>query len=76
MGGLLFVWLTADENAVRERLEARQRQGHLLKEPFGMYLAMKKSLNPCDEADIQFENSEPLDASYRRLTELIRTRPH
>ena len=74
MGGLLFVWLTADENAVRERLAARQRQGHLLKEPFGMYLAMKKSLNPCDEADIHFENNEPLDVSCRKLTELIRAR--
>lgn len=33
MGQLLVVWLTADENAVRERLAARQRQGHLLKGP-------------------------------------------
>ena len=74
MGGLLFVWLTADENLVRERLAARQRQGHLLKEPFGMYLAMKMSLNPCDEADIHFENNEPLDVSCAKLTGLVRAR--
>jgi gluconate kinase len=74
MGGLLFVWLTVDENVVRDRLAARQRQGHLLKEPFGMYLAMKKSLNLPEEADIQFENNEPLDVSCEKLTELVRNR--
>lgn len=35
---------------------------------------MKMSLNPCEEADIQFDNNEPLDVSCGRLTGLIRGR--
>ena len=72
LGVCLVVWVKADEELIIERLTARQREGHLLKEPVGMYLAMKMALNAFDDADIQFENNEPLDMAAEKLTKLIK----
>jgi hypothetical protein len=74
LGGCMVVWVTVDEKLIKERLAARLREGYLLKEPLGMYLAMKKDLDDFDDADIHFENNEPLDISADKLTKLIKHR--
>jgi ribose 1,5-bisphosphokinase PhnN len=70
----MVIWVRADEEIIKERLAARRREGHLLKEPLGMYLAMKKDLREYYEADIEFENNEPLDIATEKLTRLVKER--
>ena len=70
----MVVWVRADGEIIKERLTVTQREGHLLKEPPGMYLAMKKDLRACYEADIEFKNSEPPDVAAEKLTRLVKER--
>jgi len=71
-GGYAVVWVQTDEETIKERLGAKERTDHVLGDPYGMYLSMKKVFEPFDKADIVFENAGSLDEAADRLTILIR----
>ncbi|OPX94316.1 MAG: dephospho-CoA kinase [Syntrophorhabdus sp. PtaU1.Bin002] len=71
-GGYMVVWVQADEKTIKERLGTKERTDHVLGDPYGMYLSMKKIFEPLDKADIVFENTGSLDEAADRLATLIR----
>ncbi len=74
-GGYIVVWVKADESVIRERLTKDKREGHILKDSFGMYLSLKKIFEDINEADVIVENngsiSESLDVLVKLVTEKI-----
>jgi predicted kinase len=70
-GGYVVVWIQADEETIKERLMNSQRVDHVLGDPYGMHLSMKKVFDDLDEADIVFENNEPLDQAAESLGQII-----
>ncbi len=71
-GGYIIIWVKTDEEIIRERLTSDERTEHILGDPFGMYLSLKKEFEEFDHVDIVFENSQTLDVAAERLTGLIR----
>ncbi len=71
-GGYMVVWIEADEETIKERLRGKERIDHVLGDPYGMYLSMKKVSEPLDNADIIFKNTGGLDEAAERLATLIR----
>ncbi|MEK7158392.1 MAG: AAA family ATPase [Patescibacteria group bacterium] len=69
-----IVWVKADEAAIKERLTKDQREGHMLINPFEMYLSFKKEFEDFENADIVFENNAPFIESVAQLTELVRAK--
>jgi gluconate kinase len=68
---ILLVWVKAGENVIKERLHRDKREGHILKDSFGMYLSLKKEFDQLDEADIIFENKFEFDESLNKLRKLL-----
>ncbi|OPY81122.1 MAG: dephospho-CoA kinase [Syntrophorhabdus sp. PtaU1.Bin153] len=71
-GGYMVVWVQADEETIKERLSSKERTNHVLGDPYGMYLSMRKVSEPLDDADIVFKNTGGLDEATERLAGLIR----
>lgn len=71
-GGYIIVWVKSDEAIIKRRLESNQREGHILKNPFGMYLSLKQQYQDFDNADIVFENNGTLEEAANQLTELVK----
>lgn len=70
-GAYLIVWVKADEKKIKERLTSAPREGHLLKDAFGMYLSLKKQFEEFNNIDIVFENNTPLAQSVDSLAMLV-----
>jgi adenylylsulfate kinase-like enzyme len=70
-GGYIQIWIKSDEAVVRERL-SKGREGHMLKEPFTLYLALKKSYEDFENPDIVFENNGPFEESVHELIKLVK----
>jgi dephospho-CoA kinase len=70
-GDYLIVWIKADEGIIKERLEKDKREGHILKDSFGMYLSLKKQFEDFDDADVVFNNSFKLDDSVKQLGDIL-----
>ncbi len=73
-GDYLMIWIQVDESIVKERLEASPRQGHLLKNPFGMYLSIKKEFEDVEPSDIVFENNGDFNSSLLKLLEIVKAK--
>ncbi|HBA55605.1 AAA family ATPase [Syntrophorhabdus aromaticivorans] len=71
-GGYMVVWVQADEETIKKRLSNKERTDHVLGDPYGMHLSMRKVFDPLDKADIVFKNTGSLDEAADRLTALIR----
>jgi gluconate kinase len=71
-GGYIVVWIQASEETIRERLMNSQREDHVLGDPYGMHLSMKKVFDDLDEADIIFENDGPLEEATNDLLEQLK----
>lgn len=70
----LIVWVKADEDIIRQRLETKARDGHILKNAFGMYLSLKKEFEEFEEPDLVFENNHELDVSIIEFTKRVKER--
>lgn len=70
-GGYIVVWIQASEETIKERLMSGQRVDHVLGDPYGMHLSMKKVFDELDEADIVFENNGFLDEAAKKLENMI-----
>lgn len=73
-GGYILVWVTANEDTVRNRLLKGPREGHILNNPMGMYRGIKKQFEPFTEPHIKFENSLPLAESGEQLYKILKER--
>lgn len=73
-GGYIVVWIQANETTIKERLMSSQRVDHVLGDPYGMHLSMKKVFDDLDEADIVFENNGSLDEAAESLEQMIKTK--
>jgi len=73
-GGYIVVWIQASEETIRERLLSDARVDHVLGDPYGMHLSMKKVFDALDEADIIFENNGSLDEAAHLLCNLLQQR--
>lgn len=73
-GGYIVVWIQASEATIKERLMNSQRVDHILGDPYGMYLSMKKLFDDLDEADIVFENNGSIDDAAEVLGRMIAAR--
>jgi len=73
-GKYIIVWVKADEETIKERLTQNQREGHILKDPFGMYLSFKKHFEDFESVDIIFENNAPLAKSAEQLEKLVQAK--
>jgi dephospho-CoA kinase len=71
-GGYIVVWIQASEETIKERLMNSQRVDHVLGDPYGMHLSMKKVFDDLDEADIIFENNGLLEEASRVLFDLLK----
>jgi gluconate kinase len=72
----IIVWIKADEEKIKQRLTSTQREGHILKDAFGMYLSLKKQFEDFDNVDIVFENNAPLAQSVDALASLVKEKIH
>jgi len=70
-GGYIVIWIRTDEKIIKERLLNKQREGHMLKNPFEMYLALKKEFEDLNDADIIFNNNNPLDVSVPEFIRVV-----
>lgn len=70
-GDYIIIWVRADEEVIKKRLESKPREGHILKDAFGMYLSLKKEFEEFENPDIVFENNESIEDSVNHLTEKV-----
>ena len=70
-GGYMLVWVTCNEDILKERLEKNQRPGHMLKDPFAYYLSLKKQFDDFENPDIIIENNSDLNSSLETLASFI-----
>ncbi len=70
-GKYIIVLVKADESIVKDRLTKDQREGHLLKDSFGMYLSLKKQFEDFENVDIVFENNTSVTESIEKLAKLV-----
>ncbi len=73
-GEYIVVWVRADEVIIKERLNSVPRDGHILKDAFGMYMSFKKEFEEFESPDIVFYNNGILEDSANQLTELVRAK--
>lgn len=73
-GEYIVVWIQANEETIKKRLMNSQRVDHVLGDPYGMYLSMKKVFDNLDEADIVFDNNGSLDDAAEILGRMIETK--
>ena|SRR3989338_8970869 len=71
-GSYIIVLIKANEKNIKKRLEKNKRIGHLLKNPFNMYLSFKNKFEAFDKVDIIFENNKNLGESTKKLSKLIK----
>jgi gluconate kinase len=71
-GAYMIIWIKTDESIIKERLEAKVREGHIIKDAFGMYLSLKKEFEDFESPDIVFENNGSYDESAKSLIELVK----
>lgn len=71
-GRYIVVWVKVDEEIIKKRLTATERKGHILKDPFGMYLSLKKQFEDFDNVDIVFENNSSIEKSVEGLSKIIK----
>jgi gluconate kinase len=71
-GDYLIVWVKVDEGIIKERLENDKREGHLLKDSFGMYLSLKKQFDDFDNADVVFNNDFEIDEGIEKLEKILK----
>lgn len=71
-GRYMIIWIKANEETIEDRLTKNQREGHILKDPFAMYLVFKNQFEDFENADIFFENSAPLAESVEKLARLVK----
>lgn len=67
----IVVWIKADEMIIKDRLSKKQREGHLLKDSFGMYLSLKKQFEGFEKIDVNFENNASFTESVEQLVKLV-----
>lgn len=68
----MIVWVKVDEGIIKERLENDKREGHLLKDSFGMYLSLKKQFDDFDNADVVFNNDFEIDEGIEKLEKILK----
>ena len=71
-GGHLIIWVKVDEDKIKKRLESKERKGHVLKDPFGMYLSFKKQFEDFDHVDIEITNNGTLEETVSDLAERVK----
>jgi len=70
-GGYVIVWVTADEGVIRKRLEKKERKGHILSDPFKMYLSFAKEFEGFDESHVVCNNTGSVAEATESLMSLI-----
>jgi gluconate kinase len=70
-GKYIIAWIKAGETIIKDRLTKNQREGHILKDAFGMYLSFKKQFEGFENVDITFENNASLAESAEQLAKLV-----
>ncbi len=73
-GKYIIVWVKVDEEIIKKRLTTNERKGHILKDPFGMYLSFKKQFEDFDNVDIVFENNSSIEKSVESLSKMIKNK--
>lgn len=70
----IIVWVKCNEITIKDRLANNLREGHILKDPFGMYFSLKKQFENFEKVDIIFENDAPLAESAEHLVKLVQAK--
>jgi gluconate kinase len=70
-GGYVIVWVRADEAVIRKRLKKKERKGHILSDPFKMYLSFAKEFESFDESHIVCNNTGSIEEATESLLSLI-----
>jgi len=70
-GEYIVVWIQASEATIKERLMSSHRVDHVLGDPYGMHLSLKKVFDDLDEADIVFENNGSISDAAEILGSMI-----
>jgi gluconate kinase len=71
-GQYIVIWVKVNEDVIKKRLGQDKREGHILKNSFGMYLSLKKQFDDLEDADIIFENDGEFNDSVDKLEILIK----
>jgi gluconate kinase len=69
--GYVIVWVRADEAVIRKRLKKKERKGHILTDPFKMYLSFAKEFEGFDESHIVCNNTGSIAEATESLLSLI-----
>ena len=70
-GGYIVVLIKSNESTIKERL-IKNRAGHLLKDPLGIYHAVKEQFEDFDRLDFVLENEGSLEKSVNTLLKFVR----
>lgn len=69
--GYVLIEVTSPEDVVKERLLKKERKGHILSDPYKMYLSFKQAFEPFTEEHIVYENKEAIDGGVKYLSDII-----
>jgi gluconate kinase len=70
-GDYIVIWVNADEEIIKKRLKQEQREGHILNNPLGMYLSLKKKFEDFNEKFVRVSNNKSLQESKKAVTKTV-----